>query len=94
MLIEHSHQSNHETNLTISLSDFHSLPLCTARDDKPPDKSTLDRSMAKGDVFWLQRVERAMNKRNTLFKQSKQRFSSLCNDDDDDHNNKGRNNKV
>lgn len=36
-LIEHSHQSNHETNLTISLSDFYSLPH-RARVDEPPDE--------------------------------------------------------
>jgi len=29
-LIEHSHQSNRETNLTISLSDFHSLASAAA----------------------------------------------------------------
>lgn len=66
---EHSHQSNHETNLTISLSDFHSLALCTAHDDRPPDKSAPDRSMSRGEyVFWLQRVERVMNKYNMVFK--------------------------
>jgi len=67
-LIEHSHQSNHETNLTIS--DFHSLALCTERDDGLPDKSTLNRSMSKREYIFstLQRAERVMNKHNTVFK--------------------------